>query len=188
RQLSPDAGGAYRDTFAPYAAHIYMSKPVRTGLPTLAAVQAEIEQADAARKKPGNLAFEDSGVQVTVSSSAQFGSSIMAAVDGVLDGQGWKDHTPKTYPDWLALSWPRPLDAGRVALYSRSIGEAEVQVRANGEWKTVGRLRADESAEKRAPLTAAFTPVRTDSLRVLVSAGRNGKEQTEISEIEVYAK
>ena len=188
RQLTPGADGTYRDEFAPYAVHIYMSRPVRTGLPTIGSVQAQIEKADAARKKPGNLAFEDSGVEVSCSSSARYGSKPGRVVDGVVGGYGWKDKTLNEYPDWLTLTWPEPVTAGRVAVYSRSIGEAEIQARANGQWKTVGRLRAKESADRDAPLTAAFTPVRTDSLRVWVTAGRNGKDQTKVSEIEVYAK
>lgn len=189
RQLTPGADGTYRDEFAPYAVHIYMSRPVRTGLPTIGSVQAQIEKADAARKKPGNLAFEDSGVEVAVSSKkSRSWERHNRVVNGVVGGYGWKDKTRNEYPDWLTLTWPEPVTAGRVAVYSRSIGAAEIEARANGQWKTVGRLRAKESADRDAPLTAAFTPVRTDSLRVWVTAGRKGKDQTEISEIEVYAK
>ncbi|MBT3346641.1 MAG: carbohydrate-binding family 9-like protein, partial [Gemmatimonadetes bacterium] len=51
-------GGVLRDRFEPYATHLYTTAHVLTDRPDILATQAAIDSADAARYKPGNIAFE----------------------------------------------------------------------------------------------------------------------------------
>jgi hypothetical protein len=69
-----------------------------------------------------------------------------------------------------------------VVAYSTSIQEAEVQVPAGADqWKTVGKLSGQ-------PLTATFAPVRTNAIRLRVTALQPEKKQSTLQEVEAYAK
>lgn len=184
RSIPVGDDGAFADQFGPYAAHVYTSSALRSNLPNIAAVHAEIAGLEAERKRPGNLAFEDSGVEVTVSSRSRYGSTPARVVDGVRDGMCWRDGTRRKLPDWLQLTWPRPVKIGRVAVYSDTAAAVELQVPDGEDWRTVSS--AEPSREAR--LDARFSPVETKALRVLVAATREGCDYTTIHEVEAYAQ
>lgn len=186
--------GAFTDRFDVYDTHVYTTREPLAKREPLATVLAAIQQADGARAKPGNLAFEDRGVSVQVSSRSTYGSTPDRVLDGITDGMVWRDGTSGKWPDWLVLRWPEPVRVGRVVVYSDTIADAQVQVPVgdevpseeaaaeDGTWRTVGEVKgATES-----PLTIAFDPVTTSALRLLVTAGRADAAYVTIWEVEAY--
>lgn len=196
RQI-PAAGGRWRDRFGPFECRIYTTAKV-PDLPTVAAVTAEIAAANAARRKPGNLAyqeFEGDGVVVTASSShagkyQRPDNGLWHVVDGVIDRTDhyrcltWQDTTENQGPDWLEIKLPQPNTIGRVVVcpFEQSLKDYRVQVFANGEWQDV----ATATDQKGDEATHRFAPVTSERVRLLVTA-TNGPA-AKVTEVEVYAK
>lgn len=175
------AGGSFTDEFGVYASHVYSSREALAGREPMANVQAAIDRANADRKKPGNLAFEENGTRVVVSSGAQYGNEPDRVLDGITRGMGWVSRTPDKLGEWLQVIWPSEQTLGRVVAYSTTVAEAEVQVPAGeDQWRTVGKLTGD-------PLTATFAPVKTSKIRLLVTALRPEQKFSRVQEVEAYA-
>ena len=176
------SGGSFTDQFGVYGTHVYSTHEAFAGRERVATVQAAIDRDNAARAKPGNLAFEDKNTRVVVSSGAQYGNTPDRVLDGITGGMSWLSKTPNKLGEWLQVIWPAPQTVGRVVAYTTSIREAEVQVPAGeGQWQTVGKLSGE-------PLTATFSPVQASTIRLLVTALQPGKAQSNLQEVEVYAK
>lgn len=176
------AGGSFSDHFDTYGNHVYSTNEKLSNREQLATVQAAIDRDNAARNKPGNLAFEDTGARVVVSSGARYGNTPDRVLDGMPAGMGWLSLTPKKLGEWLQVIWPSEQTVGRVVAFSTTIGEAEVQVPAEGDqWRTVAKLSGQ-------PLTATFEPVKAKTIRLLVTALLPEKTQSSLQEVEVYAK
>jgi hypothetical protein len=181
RAVSVDQG-RFTDAFGLYEGHVYTTNREVASGPTIAATQAQIAAAAAARQKPGNLAYRDLGTTVTVSSSHVYGGAPWMATDGAVQGEGWRDNTPREYPDWLQVAFKAPVSVGRVEVHSRTITEYEIQVEQNGQLLKVAAGKRPESG----PLVARFAPVLAGAVRVVATAG-NG-DLTEITEVEVYGE
>ena len=176
------ANGSFTDQCGVYASHVYTTREALAGREQVAATQAAIDGDNAARKKPGNLAFEEQGTRVVVSSGATYGNNPDRVLDGVTQGMGWLSKTPGKLGEWLQVIWPAEQSIGRVVAHTTSILEADVQVPAGEtEWKTVGKLAGQ-------PLTATFAPVKTGTIRLVVTAHQPEKTQSSLQEVEVYAK
>jgi len=177
--------GMLRDRFDTYATHIYATDSTLGERGDLTVPTAAIARANAARHKPGNLAFEDSGVRVEVSSESQYGSTPTRLTDGVTHGMRWRDGTPGEYPDWLQLVWPEDLRLGRVAIYANGVASVEVQVpTGDGDWETVGRaaVSAPDHLEIRLDRT-----VSTRVLRLSIGGNGAGEAHTIVYEVEAYS-
>ena len=76
-------------------------------------------------------------------------------VDGVITkdkqykNRAWKDATPGKFPDWIEVSMPNARRIARVEVYpfEQGLRDYEVQVFANGKWKTVDKV-AGKQAEQ----------------------------------------
>ncbi len=188
------AGEKLTDKFEVYATHIYTSDRKLAAREPIAAVLERIRKADEARRRPGNLAFEENGTTVEVSSKSRYGSVPGRLIDGVREGMLWRDGTPRKYPDWVVLRWPEPVRVGRVVVFSDTVKALEVQVPAEpgaspagGDdvaWKTVARVDNASGDE----ITLTFAPVETRALRLLITAARKGEAFVTIREIEAYEK
>ncbi len=178
--------GTFSDTFGIYATHIYTTRRELATALSLAEAEQRIKQIDRARRKPGNLAFEDTGVQVRVSSNAPY-SYPHKLVDGVPAGLRWRDGTARKLPDWIELQWPKPITAGRVVLFSPTAAEIEIRVREPGsqQWRTVARASAAGEADR---VPATFQPTQIQALRVVITRSRPGTVFNTAYEVEVYAK
>ena len=188
-------GEAWTDSFGPYECHIYTTAPAPK-LATVKQIVAEIAAANAARRKPGNLAFQEfEGDGVVVSASSSYAgkfrrpdNGLWHVVDGVVDTTDhykvltWRDDTPDQFPDWLEVKLPQAQKIGRVVVYpfAQSLQDAALEVFDNGQWREVGKL----TGQKADPLTFAFAPVTTDRLRVVITATHG--PNAIISEVEVY--
>ncbi len=176
--------GWFEDRFGLYETHLYATDAEVAFRRSVADVETKIRKANAARRRPGNLAFEDNGAKVTFSSKSTYGSTPDRVVDGVRDGMQWKDGTPGKCPDWLAVEWPKPVKIARVVVYSRSIGEAKIQVRStpDGDWRTVGSVK--DVASDRFDVEFPVTTVQV--VRVWITANRTGQRLSQITELEAY--
>ena len=183
RHVTVEAG-AFTDEFAPYATHVYTTDERLGGRPTVAAALDQIAALNQARHKPGNLAFEDTGVTLEVSSRAPYSSTPERMLDGILDGMGWRDGTGRKVPDWVELTWPEPIDIGRVVLYTDTVAALTVAVPEGDGWQDVCAATGLGDAS----VSLAFPPVHTDRLRLTIEANRQDEPYTQITEIEVFAK
>jgi hypothetical protein len=176
------SGGKLRDRFAPYAAHVYATDAVLASKLSLAETEAAIAKANAERRKPGNLAFEDNGTSVRVSSKARYSSSPDRVIDGVLDGMAWRDDTPNKYPDWVEIDFPKAVTIGRVVVYSTNLVSGAVQAKLGEEWKDLAPLSRDSDRS----MTTTFEPTSTSALRVTVT--KAATPFVSITEVEAYEK
>jgi hypothetical protein len=181
----PVKNGRLSDDFTPYATHIYTNSEKLAARELLADVQQAIDKANAARKKPGDLAFEDSGVSITTSSNSTYGSTPDRVVDGILTNMKWQDGTPKKFPDWITLAWPSVQKIGRIVVYTDTLADFEVQTPGEGDqWRTV---KSVTSASVN-PVEASFEPIETKAIRIMVSKLRPGEDYSRVFEIEAYEK
>lgn len=190
-------GETLTDHFGPWECHLYTTAPA-PALKPVAAIVAEIDQANDARRKPGNLVFqqyEGDGVVVSASSNKaelyrRPDTGLWHVVDGIIDQEDryhaltWQDKTEGASPDWLEIQLPQPQTLGRVEVYpfQQSLRDYAVQVWVDGQWREVAKV-AGQSTDH---LTHTFAPVTTDRVRLFVTA-TNGKSAM-VTELEVYAK
>lgn len=144
---------------------------------------------------PGtNLAY---GQQATASST-HGNFKTCGAVDGDSDYRdwstktGWNDADKGVFPDWLAVTWPEPVELGRIETVTygtparpaalQGNKDFDVQVKSGGEWVTVGSYR-DNTLDR---VVTTFDPVTTDAVRVMVYASNSG-DYSRILEVEAYA-
>jgi len=179
------AEGVFRDRFDVYETHIYTTDAGIGERESLSVPLAAIAGANSARKKPGNLAFEDSGTIVEVSSESRYGSTPDRAIDGVEKGMRWQDGTRGEFPDWLAVRWPGPVTVGRVVIRTPSIADMELQVAEGDGWRTVAEVQGN--TEERIEL-ALEAPVEVEAIRVLVTGLMEGNVVSAIWEVEAYAE
>jgi len=176
---------AITDAFDKYATHIYTSVAELGTRPQLADAIAAAHAAEAALKKPGNIAYRDSGVTVTASSSRR--GYEMKTVDGALKGLAWSDSTYRKLPDWLTLTWPEPQTIGRVVIYTSTIADLKLQVsdeKAEGGWRTIAETAALEDPS----VELTFASVSTTTLRIFITKLRGDSTSSIIQEVEAYAK
>jgi hypothetical protein len=178
-------GGVLQDHFDTYATHIYTTNESVANRLDIAVPRAAITQAQATRRKPGNLAFEDNGTTVEVSSKAQYGSTPDRLVDGITGGMRWIDRTARQLPDWATIRWPQAVKIGRVVVYSPSVAAYEVQVPEGEGWRTVGTSGAADGTRLEALLDA---PVTTSAVRILVTKLLPDQSYTTMWEVEAYEK
>lgn len=182
RSLRRGENGRFSDAFGPYATHVYSTNAALAQRESFAAAQAEIDKLDAARKKAGNVAFEESGVTVKVSSKSQYGSVPARIVDGVEDGMGWRDNTPDECPDWVELEWLEPVEVGRVVVWTSTVEDLAVLVPDGENWKEVGAL----SGVNTASASLSFPVVSMNRLRIEIRKNRPEQQYTFVTEIEAY--
>lgn len=188
-------GDAWTDKFGPYEAHIYTTAPAPK-LATVRQIVDEIARANAQRRKPGNLAyqeFEGDGVVLSASSNKagkyqRPDNGLWHVVDGIIDRIDhyhcltWQDDTDGEFPDWLEIKLPQAHKIGRVVVYpfEQSLKDYAIEVFDNGAWREISKV----TGQKGEPTTHTFAPVTTDRVRLVV-AGANGKNSM-VTEVEVY--
>ena len=187
RTVRVAADGTLTEHFDPYGTHIYLTDATFADYERMEAVQKNIDAANAARRHPGNCAFEDSGVTVRVSSQAFFQPTPVWLVDGVREGRSWKA-MPFAGNDWIELHWPKPQNIGRVTLFTDAIADAEIQVAEGDDAKPVWHSVATVKDALTDSIEVTFDPIKASRLRVSISRLRAGADATRIREIEAYQK
>ncbi len=193
--------GVLRDRFDDFAVHVYTTDLNAPDLRTTDDIEKAVNAVHAARRKPGNLAYqryENEVLQANASSNMAFNvradNCLWHVTDGMIEPENfrryndqqvvWSDKTPNAFPDWLELVFKKPVTVGKVMIYpvENTLQDYQIQVWKNAAWVTVADVR-DESGAVR---THAFEPVMTDKIRLLVTATRG--PHVRIAEIEVYEK
>jgi hypothetical protein len=187
RTVKVGADGAFTDRFDVYGTHVYVTDAALANFETLASVQKKIDEGNAARKQPGNLAFEDSGVMIRSSSQGRFQPTPVWMLDGVRDGRPWRAK-PFEGADWVELFWPKPQKISRVVIYSDAIADCEVVVATGNDAKPEWRSLASVKAATTNPIELTFEPTEAKHLRIHVSRLREEIKATGIWEIEAYEK
>ena len=184
RSLNLQAG-ALSDRFEKYETHIYTNVETLSKRPQLGVAMAAGKAALAAMKKPGNLAFKDSSVEVTTSDARSTGNARL--VDGAETGFGWRVKTTGKSPDWVQLKWPETKIFGRVVVYTSSIENMNIQVpdkNVDCGWRTVAVLNGFSGT--RAEIS--FDSVTSDTVRVVSTKIRDESHFSSMYEVEVYDK
>lgn len=181
RVVEVEEDGIFRDYFEPYATHIYVTKALGMDLPSLDEIQSSIELANKARKKVGNLVFEDSGVRIRTS-SIEDPSSITKLNDGVLEGIAWSTKEGDELPQWVEFSWVKPVLVSKVLVYSDTIESAKVQVREGGIWTDVADLKRRSGAHFR----TTFKEREVEQMRILITERKPGANLVTLSEVEMF--
>ncbi len=181
----PVAGRYVHDSFGPYATHVYTTGTPLAGREDLTAVTAAIARADAARRRPGNLAFETYGTHVAVSSSATYGSTPTRLTDGITDGMAWIDGTPTQVPDWVRVEWPERQRLRRLVLWANGVATVEARLPAPAGDRVVGRGSWTGGDSVVVDLDET---VATRSLQIVVTANPPGQRSTVVYEIEAYGE
>ncbi|MBQ7178278.1 MAG: discoidin domain-containing protein, partial [Victivallales bacterium] len=194
--------GTIVEKFTPYQVHIYTNAKSLPKLKSLAEITGTIEAMYAKLQKPGNLAwqrYEEQTLRVTASSNfmglKRDTQALWHITDGITSGKPgtrphggdiltFKDKTPNQCPDHVQLEFKKPITAGKVVLYpvNNSLKDYEIQVKKDGAFVTVATVK-DAKGDCQ---TVSFAPVKTDCVRLLVTA-TNGPN-TWIYEMEVYEK
>lgn len=188
RTVTLGADGVLSEKLPLYGSRLYATDSALTALESLATTQEKIDAANAARKQPGNLAFEDSGVATSVSSTGMWAPTSVWMVDGMREGRAWRA-AEFTGADTIDLVWPKPQAVGRVVLYSDTIASFTVQIPNKDDdvasgWRDVATV-SDVSAS---PATGEFPMTSTTRLRLKITGLRSGAKASNISEIEAYEK
>jgi hypothetical protein len=187
RTVKVGVDGSFSDRFDVYGSHVYVTDAAFSKVETISAVQKKIDEANAARKQPGNLAFEDSGVMLRASSQGKYQPTPVRMVDGVRDGMGWKA-MPFEGADWIELTWPQPQTIGRLAIYTDTLADFAVEITEGSDAKPVWRSIATVNGGASNPVVTSFDPVKTTRLRLAISKLRSGSKVSRIWEIEAYEK
>ena len=137
------AGNAFADSFEPFVTHIYLTGGLPADGIDLAAVRAEIRNADNARRKPGNLAaagelgraeileYRKNGVpgapKITASSTCPVRDPALAyeyfLQDGICENvpatiwPTWSPEASDVRP-WIAFDFGKTVKASKVAVWS----------------------------------------------------------------------
>ena len=191
----PLDGDRLTDRFDTFEVHVYTTGEA-PDLPTVAEIVAEIDAANEARRRPGNLAFqmfEGDGVIVSASSSRagrgrRADVALWHVVDGVIDVSDryhcltWQDDTPDEFPDRLEIALPEAHSIGRVVVYpfEQSLRDYRVEASVDGEWREVAAVSGQQADR----IEHEFGPVTTDRIRLVVTAA-NGPNSM-VTEVEVY--
>jgi len=188
----------FTDRFDTFEAHVYTTSPEQPDLLTVREICALIAEANRARRKPGNLVFQEyegEGVVLRASSNAagQYrrpDNGLWHVVDGVISEVDrykcltWQDATPNEFPDWLEIRMPAAHKVGRVVVYpfEKSLRDYAVQLFVDGDWRDVARATGCEADR----MEHVFAPLVTDRVRLWVAA-TNGPHAM-VTEIEVYER
>ena len=191
--------GKFKDRFENFDVHVYTTDLAADCLTPASEVEKRIAEANAKRRKPGNLAF-----QMFEHDHLQFRSSSNFWLQGRLDNTLWhvsdgvdlgrraltydnnrtffKDNTPGQTPDWIEMEFDKPVKAGKVVVYgiANSLRDYEVQILKDGSFVTVGAIR-DAGSDCN---EFVFPETEFKVLRVFVT--KNNGKYTQIAEIEVY--
>ena len=113
--------------------------------------------------------------------------------NGWAGGNGWNDATSRAWPDTLDIALGEPRQISRVDLYTlnterypaTSVGlrDWDVQVRADGQWRTVAQVRGNTAGMARSD----FAPVTADAVRISALASNGANDYSRIIEIEAYS-
>lgn len=181
-RVVPVVDGAFTDTFAGLGVHVYTTLEVLPHLQTLEELEGEIATALAQPGEAGNL-LATGTVRWSIGEPGRTFQSDFDLADGRTDGAAWMP----VYEDrtQCPIIFEKPVTFRRVVVDSPTIKSAELDVWADGDWKTLHRW--EEQYLHRFEYQGE--PVTTDRIRIRPLAFRDGYGSwvyPEITELGVY--
>ena len=188
-------GERFADHFGKYEVHLYTTaaEPPDCGM-TLAEIRAEVAAMQAARFKEGNLCLRmtSEGELTGVNVAAPQG---VYSIDGITDlFSSWRWSAHPEPPADLTVSFPGEQAVARVVVYSPTLRDYQVQVPDGEAWRTVATVAGNTEQV----VTSRFDPVKTEKLRLHVTAVNTPEWETEqygfagrgvvVDEIEAYSE
>ncbi|HEY0541391.1 MAG TPA: glycosyl hydrolase [Actinoallomurus sp.] len=148
-------------------------------------------------------------VPVTVAPATRFGTVTASSThpgypaESVIDGDatsdrwaggnGWNDDTINVFPDTLQVAFAAPAQIGRVdvdTLDSQQypaarygMRDADVQVLADGKWRTVGQITGNQAGH----MSVSFDPVTASAVRLSITASNSG-DYSRVVELTAYPR
>ncbi len=180
--LKLDGEGRGVATFEPYATYLYLSDAELAGVETIASVQAAIDARKDELRRPGNLAFEENGVQISTFTQGRGMPKPFWMADGYRYGMAWEG-SQFTGEDWVQFAWPSAQSFSRVVIWTDSIADARVLVSDDGEsWQPVAEI---ENAQV-STVEINFDHIEARYLQIEILKLRNGQSAPRIWEVEVF--
>jgi hypothetical protein len=181
-RIVPVDNGRFTDGFEGLGVHVYTTLEVLPHLKTLGEIEKEIADALSRPAQDGNL-LASGKVKWCLYDWGRSFQSDRDIADGVADAAAWFP----AYDDrtQCVVKFEKPVRFSRVELYSPSLRNADLDIWADGQWKTIHQWR-DQYLEK---LTYRGEPVTTDQLRIRPLENRLGYGTwvySEITELGVY--
>jgi hypothetical protein len=116
-----------------------------------------------------------------------------ATSDRWAGGNGWNDDTINVFPDTLQVAFAAPAHIGRVdvdTLDSQQypaarygMRDADVQVLADGKWRTVGQITGNQAGH----MSVSFDPVTASAVRLSITASNSG-DYSRVVELTAYPR
>lgn len=113
--------------------------------------------------------------------------------NGWAGGNGWNDATSRAWPDTVDIALGGPVSLSRVDLHTldterypaSSVGlrDWDVQVRSDGQWRTVAQVRGNIAGSVRSD----FPAVVADAIRISALASNGSNDYTRIIEVAAYS-
>jgi hypothetical protein len=173
------SNGNIAERFDVYETHLYTTDADLAAAVSLDEARAGIEKVRRESHRPGNMAYESTGVQLSTDSHSRAAVPLTRAVNGSRTGLGWHP-APAYVGHWLELAFAKPTTIGRVELYGEGVLSADVRIWRDGQWDTVAAMKDDGDA-----MIARFDPVSCSKLRVVITEAARG---VRVAEVEAYAK
>ncbi|MCW2865088.1 MAG: glycoside hydrolase [Actinoallomurus sp.] len=177
-----------------------VSVPVRVTAPG----SARIPSTAALTVGAGDLRAE---VPVTVAPATRFGTVTASSThpgypaESVIDGDatsdrwaggnGWNDDTINVFPDTLQVAFAAPAEIGRVEVDTLDsqqypaarygLRDADVQVLADGKWRTVGQIHDNQVGH----MSVSFDQVTAEAVRLSITASNSG-DYSRVVELTAY--
>lgn len=173
--------GQIKDSLAPFQVRIYSTCPDSITSKTLQDIETNIKLSNHFRKKEGNKAFEDNKIAIRASSNNE-NSYLDKIVDGFLKGLQWSSASGAPLPQWLELTFPKPINASKVLLYSDTIQKAHLEIFKDSRWQK----QADFQKGEENAFEAHFNDCNFSLLRVIITEKKSDQKSVTLAEIEVY--
>ena len=154
-------------------------EPTYVVLPPGAAVEPIGERLG---RNVADLAF---GAEATASSAATPAGLVM---DGIWSGGGWRDSTPRKFPDWLEIELPIPTAVSRAHIYTGGgskgghIRDMDLLGFAGGKYVKLADVRGNTDCV----LDIAFKPTTVKKVKLEILEG-SGWDYVNVHEVELFA-
>lgn len=181
RTVRPE-GRVLRDELAPYGTNVYHTGLAAPPSRTLAEVEAEIAEAQAALIKPGNLAHASRGTRFSGSPRAPFRADPMALGLGSTGGRPYVP-APEEERPYVEARFAQAETVGRVEIYAQPGGPAVSVLRPeNGEWQKVEADVQRQEEDNLERITLTLAPFEAAALRLEFARAAG----VSLREVEIY--
>ncbi|MEK6794306.1 MAG: sugar-binding protein [Spirochaetota bacterium] len=179
--------GSFTLSLGAYGTRILMNPKRGEGLQSTADFLKELDAANAALKRPGNILY-GRGREIDYDSSDPYmGTKLYSLCDGITDAYGWANWSKpikKDAPARLEMSFPNFTPKfKKLVIHTATIEDCSALIWKFGEWKSIG----DVTGNKERTITFEM-PEKTSTvkLQIITTKIKSGERCAEIYEVEMY--